>query len=195
LITDASLEGWGVIWDGIELFGPWDSEFEERIDECELLAILYTVQCWPANVKNGETIHLWCDNQVAVAYIRNMGGRVERLDQIAREIWCELERREVFMITSYINTKVNPADALTRGVTNKKHLLDVEVQLNPEVFQSLCVQGPFVPKIDWFASNVNKQLPRFFTWKPDPTAKGFDAFAFDWSVEPGYVPPTFCTYS
>ncbi len=131
LITDASLEGWGVIWDGQEFYGPWDSECEERIDECELLAVLYAVQCWPVELPEGSVIQLWCDNQVAVAYIRNLGGRVERLDSIAREIWNELEERKVFMVASYINTKDNPADALTRGVTNKRQLLDCEVQLNP----------------------------------------------------------------
>jgi hypothetical protein len=191
LITDASLEGWGIIWDGVELFGPWDTECEERIDECELLAILYAVQCWPAEVPDGSTVQLWCDNQVAVAYIRNMGGRVERLDRVAREIWTELEKRQVFMIASYINTKENPADALTRGVTNKRQLLDCEVQLNPSVFESLCVQGPFCPEVDWFASSENHQLSRFYSWKPNPAAEGCDAFSFYWGDVNGYIYPPF----
>jgi hypothetical protein len=123
LITDATLEGWGIIWDGQELFGPWDTESEDRIDELELLAILYAVQCWPVDVPDHSVIQLWCDNQVAVAYIRNMGGRVERLDRVARDIWAELEKRNVLMIASYINMKKNPADALTRGVANKRQLL------------------------------------------------------------------------
>ncbi len=33
LITDASLQGWGSIWEGEEFFGPWESDDEERIDE------------------------------------------------------------------------------------------------------------------------------------------------------------------
>ncbi len=191
LITDASLEGWGLIWDGQELFGPWDTESEERIDELELLAILYAVQCWPVNLPDNSVVQLWCDNQVAVAYIRNMGGRIERLDRVARDIWTELENRNVFMVASYINTKENPADALTRGVSNKRQLLDCEVQLNPEVFRSLSVSGPFVPLVDWFASNVNFQLPRYYSWNADPAAEGVDAFCFDWSVCPGYIYPPF----
>jgi hypothetical protein len=191
LITDASLEGWGVIWDGEELFGPWESESEDRIDELELLAILYAVQCWPVELEAGSVIQLWCDNQVAVAYMKNMGGRVERLDLIAREIWKVLEARQVLMITSYINTKENPADALTRGVVNKQQLLDCEVQLNPEVFEWVCEQGPFHPVIDWFATSVNHQLPRFYSWKSDPAAEGTDAFAFNWGVQPGYIYPPF----
>jgi hypothetical protein len=191
LITDASLQGWGAIWNGDEIFGPWESDSESRIDELELLAVLFALQCWGDELQIGEVIQLWCDNQVAVAYIKNMGGRIERLDKIARDIWFELESRNVFMVASYINTKENPADALTRGVTNKKQLLDCEVQLNPAIFQWLVLQGPFQPKIDWFASSRNAQLPRFFSWNPEPAAEGTDAFAFVWSCAEGYMFPPF----
>ncbi len=77
LITDALLEGWGAIWNGQEIFGPWESEHESRIDELELYAVLFSLQCWNQEFQDGEVIQVWCDNQVAVAYIRNMGGRVE----------------------------------------------------------------------------------------------------------------------
>jgi hypothetical protein len=191
LITDASLQGWGAIWDGEEFFGPWESEEEERIDELELLAVLFAIQIWPIHEQNNVTVQLWCDNQVAVAYIRNMGGRVERLDRIARQIWLELESRNSFILASYVNTHDNPADALTRGVTNKKQLLDLEVQLNPEVFRSVVSRGPFFPLVDWFASHDNHQLPRYFSWQADPSAEGVDAFSFCWGNEPGFIFPPF----
>jgi hypothetical protein len=191
LITDASLEGWGAIWNGEEIFGPWESNREVRIDELELLAVLFALQCWEQEMTEGDVIQLWCDNQVAVAYIRNMGGRVDRLDRIAREIWSILEVKNIFMVASYINTKENPADALTRGVSNKKQLLDCEVQLNPTVFQWLVNQGPFAPQVDWFASRVNAQLNRFYVWKPDRAAEGVDAFDFFWGDVNGYIFPPF----
>jgi hypothetical protein len=191
IITDALLSGWGAIWDEEEIFGPWESSTEERIDELELLTVLYAVQCWSDDWVPGSNIQLWCDNQVAVAYIRNFGGRVDRLNRIARQIWCELEKRDLFMVASYVNTNENPADALTRGVTTKKQLLDCEVQLNPRVVQELFSQGPFVPKVDWFASSVNAQLPRFYAWHPEPAAEGIDAFDFCWSNVEGYVYPPF----
>jgi hypothetical protein len=74
LITDASLQGWGAIWESEEFFGPWESDSGERIDELELLAVLFAVQIWPISQERGVMIQLWCDNQVAVAYLRNMGG-------------------------------------------------------------------------------------------------------------------------
>jgi hypothetical protein len=128
---------------------------------------------------------------VAVAYIKNMGGRINRLDLIARRIWLELEERELFIIPAYINTKENPADALTRGVSSKRQLLDCEVRLNPSVFQWLIEQGPVVPEVDWFALSVNTQLPRFYAWISDSAAEGIDAFLFPWGDVVGYIFPPF----
>ncbi len=91
----------------------------------------------------------------------------------------------------YINTKENPADALTRGVTNKRQLLDLEVQLNPEVFSVYVARGPFLPVIDWFASEENAQLSRFYAWHAVPSAEGIDAFDFFWGNENGYMVPPF----
>jgi hypothetical protein len=126
-----------------------------------------------------------------MAYIKNMGGRVDRLDRVAKQIWSELESRELFMIPSYVNTCENPADALTRGITSKKHLLDCEVQWNPSVFKWLIQRGPFCPEVDWFATRVNAQLPRFYAWKSDQSAEGIDAFDFSWEDLLGYIFPPF----
>jgi hypothetical protein len=76
-------------------------------------------------------------------------------------------------------------------VSNKRQLLDVEVQLNPQVFRDVIQRGPFILVIDWFASSENNQLPRFFAWHADPFAEGIDAFDFCWSAEPGFMFPLF----
>jgi hypothetical protein len=70
-------------------------------------------------------------------------------------------------------------------------LLNCEVQLNPDVFQWLVKQGPIRPQVDLFASNVNTQLPRFYSWKPDSAAEGTDAFDFCWNHACGYAYPPF----
>jgi hypothetical protein len=95
------------------------------------------------------------------------------------------------MVASYVNTKENLADALTRDVATKKQLLDCEVQLNPKIVQELFSQGPFMPEVDWFASSVNAQLPRFYAWRSEPAAEGIGAFDFCWSYVKGYVYPPF----
>jgi hypothetical protein len=190
LITDASLQGWGAIWGEKEIFGAWEEQ-EEQIDELELLTVLLALETWNL-AQNHETILLRCDNTVAVAYVNHKGGKIDRLDAIARKIWCHLEHHGSFMIAAYIATNENPADALTRGVTSNAQLKDIEVQLNPESFRFLLNQGPFRPVIDWFASSVNAQLNRFYSWKPEPAAEGIDAFSFFWGEEPGYIFPPFC---
>ncbi len=78
----------------------------------------------------------------------------------------------------YIPTDENPADALTRGVTSRKRMLDTEVQLNPRIFQQVVQEGPFRPQVDWFASNANAQLHRSFTWHAESqsAAEGVNAF-------------------
>jgi hypothetical protein len=61
LITDASLQGWGAIWEDVEFFGPWESDDEQRIDELELLAVLFAIQIWHVPQESDVTIQLWCD--------------------------------------------------------------------------------------------------------------------------------------
>lgn len=97
------------------------------------------------------------------------------------------------MTAVYIPTDENPADALTRGVTSRKRMLDTEVQLNPTIVRPLLNNGPFLPRIDWFASDINHQLPRFYVWHAEPqtAAEGANAFMFNWGLEPGYIFPPF----
>jgi hypothetical protein len=191
LTTDASLEGWGALWEGQEIHGAWEND-DRRIDELELRAVLQALETFPIAQEN-QRILLRCDNTTAVAYVNNMGGRIFRLNKIAKRIWTLLEKERAFMTAVYIPTGDNPADALTRGVTSRKRMLDTEVQLNPSIFAQLRSHGPFQPVIDWFASDANAQLPRYFTWKlsTQSAAEGVDAFTVAWNVAPGYMFPPF----
>jgi hypothetical protein len=190
IITDASLEGWGAIWGSNRIYGGWEKE-ETHIDELELHAVLVALQTFPV-LQEHRVILVRCDNTVAVAYINHMGGRIPRLDFIARRIWSVLEQHDAFVIATYIPTQDNPADQLTRGMVSKFQTRDI-VQLNPIVFQRWSSRGPFHPKIDWFASSKNAQLPRFYSWieMSRSLAEGFDAFSFFWGHEVGYMFPPF----
>jgi hypothetical protein len=185
------LEGWGAIWEGQQVFGGWEKE-ESRIDELELQAVLAALQSFPI-AQTHKVIRARVDNTVAVAYINHMGGRIPRLNRIARKIWDVLEANDAFLIATYIPTHENPADELTRGLVSKFQTRDIEVQLNPSTFRWLKNRGPFQPVIDWFASSVNAQLPRFYSWieTEKSAAEGFDAFSFSWRSECGYMFPPF----
>jgi len=47
-------------------------------------------------------------------------------------------------------------------------------------------------EVDLFASQLTHQLPRFFSWRPDPQAEAVDAFQQDWGQLKGYANPPWC---
>lgn len=62
--------------------------------------------------------------------------------------------------------------------------------LAPEIFRLLTdLWGPC--QVDLFVSMWNAQLPRYFSWKPDPGEEAVDAFLQDWSVGQAYAFPPF----
>ena len=50
--------------------------------------------------------------------------------------------------------------------------------------------GPL--EIYLFASQLTKQLSKFYSWRPDPEAQGTDAFHQDWSQMRGFANPPWC---
>lgn len=68
---------------------------------------------------------------------------------------------------------------------------DSEMRLLPEVFSSVCSSLKVSPSIDWFASDLNAQLPRYCVWETSESTALFNAFAFSWTGEIGYFFPPF----
>ena len=67
---------------------------------------------------------------------------------------------------------------------------NTEWRLHPLLFEKICkTYGR--PEIDLFASRLNKQLPKYCSWKPDPGAWAVDAMAVDWSDCYFYAFPPF----
>ena len=46
-------------------------------------------------------------------------------------------------------------------------------------------------EVDLFASRLSTQLPRFYSWRPDPQSQALDAFFQGWSKVRGYAFPPF----
>ncbi|CAD6234371.1 GSCOCG00001862001-RA-CDS, partial [Cotesia congregata] len=132
-------------------------------------------------------ILLRIDNTTAIAYINKAGGiKYPRLSELARSIWQWCESRNIWVVASYIPSKLNvEADRASRQVN-----LDTEWELSQTVFQKvLGCYGPF--SIDLFASRVNKKCSRFCSRYPDPDAELVDAFTFSWRSEEFYAFPPF----
>ena len=67
---------------------------------------------------------------------------------------------------------------------------ETEWSLNNDLFHKLTTVF-FVPKIDLFASRLNKQLECYVSWKNDPGAFAVDAFTICWTQLSFYAFPPF----
>ena len=63
-------------------------------------------------------------------------------------------------------------------------------KLDPLLFAELNqVWDPL--EVDLFASRLSTQLPRFYSWRPDPCSEAMDTLSQDWSKVRGYAFPPF----
>ena len=63
--------------------------------------------------------------------------------------------------------------------------------LNPELLTGALKTLNFKPEIDLFASRLNKQLPVFRSFRPDPEASFINAFSILWANKKLYCFPPF----
>lgn len=102
--SDASLAGWGCanVTNSISTGGRWsESEKSNHINYLELLACLLGLQSFLKDMSH-RNIHIQMDNTVALAYVRNMGGKIRKLDHLAKELWLWAKSKHLQIITSHI---------------------------------------------------------------------------------------------
>ena len=76
-------------------------------------------------------------------------------------------QRNIFLVAEYLPGKENVAAGQKLRLL-KDHC---DWMLNPQVFSQIQqVMGPL--QIDLFASHLTKQLPTFYSWKPDQETQG-----------------------
>ncbi|XP_063289994.1 zinc finger protein 724-like [Pelobates fuscus] len=91
---------------------------------------------------------------------------------------------------AHLRAGASYADQVSLDTETKDELHSSDWKLDTEAFSSLSsLWGPF--SIDLFASRLNTQLSRFFSWRPDPMAEAVDAFLQDWSGDLLYAFPLF----
>ena len=186
--SDASKLGWGAREGKQQTGGAWSvQEASHHINYLELLAAFLALQCFAKHIK-GLTIQLKLDNVTAVTYINKLGGTHSPvLCQLALTIWDWCIQRDIFLLAEHLPGKDNvAADQELRSMKDR-----CDWMLNPQIFRqiNLCM-GPL--GIDLFVSRLTKQLPRFYSWRPDPEACATDAFNQDWSQMRGYANPPWC---
>jgi hypothetical protein len=189
LYSDASMSGWGGSMLDKVTRGSWNTE--ERllhINELELKAVYNVLRSFSTYVCN-KSVLVRVDSTVALSYINKYGGcRAPNLHKIAKDIYIFVERNNIIISASYINTKDNViADYASRLEQDESDWM-----LNIEIFNNVCKTFNFVPNIDLFATYLTKQLNIFCSWFPDPEASYVDAFTLNWEHFKIYVFPPFC---
>ena len=192
LTTDASLEGWGAVYNDESTGGRWtDVESENHINVLELKAILFGLQSFFKHTRNLHVL-VKSDNTTAISYVNRMGGSksIECLKE-TKAIWEFCEEREIWVTASYIPGVENiEADFMSRNFTD-----NTEWMLNQHIFDKICsLWGK--PQVDMFASRVNHKVDTYVSWGKDPRAIENDAFTVDWDRwELIYVFPPFSLIS
>ena len=186
LWTDSSSFGWGAVVDDQEASGVWPPAIaREHINFKELLTILYALLCFKDTIRNTK-VRVFSDSVTAVYYVRNMGGPITKLSELAESVWTCALQLNVQLDVRHIGGHLNDhADRLSR--LNPQH----EWQLNPGIFRQLDVMwGPHT--IDRFASMTTTHLERYNSRFIDPLTSGVDALSqTDWSTENNFVNPPF----
>ena len=180
--SDASLLGWGATCEGIRTGGLW-SELEKmwHINCLEMQAAALATQTFLKG-RTGLSVLLQMDNTTAVAYINNLGGTVSpQLTTLAKTLWMWALQRDITLTAQHIPGVSNiVADTESRTVRDR-----TDWKLSPEIFSQINqIFGPL--EVDLFASRLTHQLPRYFSWRPDPLAEATDAFRQDWRPRTGY---------
>ena len=186
MTTDSSTSGWGGMCDGVSTGGAWSKwEKQEHINFLELKAAWLVLQTFAKNLENTH-IKLLIDNTTALAYLNKMGGRVNKLNNLTREIWEWCFSKNIWLTAAYIKSAENvEADRESREKQD-----NLEWKLNSKLFDKLCKIFD-KPEIDLFASRLNFQLENYISWKPDPLAIAVDAFTIRWTDKFIYAFPPF----
>ena len=191
LRTDASSVGWGAECNKNTTGGRWnEQELKLHINEQELMAVLFALQSLCRDLNNVH-VQIMSDNTTRVCYINAMGGsRSRTCNDIARKIWFWAIEKNVWLSATHIPGAENQiADKCSRVFDDH-----TEWMLNVEIFNKITkLWGPF--DIDIFASRLNKQLPKYIAWKPDPQAEFIDAFSICWKQIYFYAFPPFSVIS
>ena len=187
--TDASQEGWGAS-DGTlsDINGRWSmGEQNIHINVLELKAIKLAILSYLPLQKNIKHIRIRSDNTTAIAYINKQGGsHCMHLNDMAVDIWETCIAQGVTISAAHIPGAHNVlADAASREFRDA-----AEWAIPQKIFGKI-VKTFGCPEIDLFASRLNKKLPKYVSWKPDPESIYIDSMNMSWENLFIYLFPPF----
>ena len=116
MCTDASLSGWGAVFQGISAGAQWlPAEADRHINFLELAAVFLGLQTFCAQLRHTH-VCLHIDNTTAVTYINNMGGSHSlTCNAKAREIWLWCTGKHIWLSAVHLPGHLNTtADLASR---------------------------------------------------------------------------------
>ena len=183
-----SFGGWEATCEGIQCGGAWDTiEQTYHINTRELLAIYFALRSFRSLCEN-KHVRILSDNTTAIGTVNKMGSSKSLINnEISKDIWQFCEQNKIWVTATYIpGTENDIADTESR-----REYKEAEWKLNPEIFDFLNATLNFKPDIDYFASRLNTQLPKYVSYRPDPYAHSINALAQNWANTKGYIFPPF----
>ena len=120
--TDASLEGFGMVWGKRAMAGTFPCEYDELdITKKEMLTVMAAIKHWFAELSNSK-VRIFVDNQACVALLNYGITRSPFLAACLREIYYVLANFNIELRATYIPTKENClADTCSRAFTSEIH--------------------------------------------------------------------------
>ena len=184
LFVDASLTGWGAVLGSPTTHGHWEEKELDHINIMELGSILLALKSLCKNL-NDCHIKIHTDNTTALMCIQKRGSNLEKYLNLTKEIFDWTEKRGITLSATHVQGRENCAD-----IESRRKNIDTEWMIRPHLFQYL-IEEFGQPSVDLFASRINKQLPKYVSWFPDPEAMFTDAFSLHWNNEYYYAFPPF----
>lgn len=189
LHTDASLSGWGVVWNGtVPARGVHTPDRRHlQINVLELGAVRQALQSFVDLLRTDKdtVVRLVMNSLVSVHVINNSTSRSAAMLRELRFLkkWCE--RHGVHLRASHIPSAVNfAADRLSRVADS------TEWSLSDRAFHRLEDQyGPHT--VDLFATSVNHKCGHYYSATADPGTAGVDALTHDWVGDNCWANPPF----
>ena len=189
IFTDASNEGWGAHNAcNTDINGRWSVQEQEwHINILEMIAVKFALLSYLPLSQGINHIRVMSDNTTAISYINRQGGTHNmHLNDLAVEAWELCKNYNVHISAAHIPGKHNIlADSASREFIDA-----AEWMLSPEIFDNI-TQEYGLPDIDLFASRLNRQIPTYASWKPDPESTYIDAMSISWTGKFVYIFPPF----
>ncbi|XP_068691166.1 uncharacterized protein [Montipora foliosa] len=177
LESDASRLGWGAVRGDRSTGGTWtDKEKLQHINVLELQAAFFALKVFCKEITKAH-VKLFSDNTTTVTYINNMGDSHSlHCNALTQDMWLWCIDKGIWLSSAHLPGSQNiQADRASRIFHDQ-----TERNINQDIFHKIRSQL-IKPGVD-----LNFQLDRYVSWKPDPRKLAVDAFTLDWSSFPPF---------